>query len=476
MARSRKDWIRNEMTEQGVKRAAEWGWPNIYTYTKSMGDQLVARETGIVRSIVRPAIVESSLAFPFPGWNEGLHHLGAAGLPGAEGAEPAAGRTQADPGHGAGRPRGRGDADGGGPGLRRAAEAGFPAGQRRSQPASHGRVTTLTGLYKRQRFQDKETGNKFLNELAARMEFRPVTFDEYDSQVAAPGQPHGRAGVVDAGQDPAALGRAGASPRRSIGSRRASTSSSGSPTRRQRTSSCSAPSSSRTPTCSAPTTSAPCAIACRRDEQALLPWSPETIDCYDYLLNIHFPGLQRWVLPELDADLRGQAEAGLRLPRSAGAVRHRHQAARHPRGACGWSAASGRRATATPTCTSWPRGSGLPGGRGVAAGERVMLFGRTRPSGRMAYFGILKADATVVPVGHESSVAELVNVARASGAVGRARSATICSRSTAGWRGAREAGMTTRIWPFAQVFALPTWRSRGAQQVAVARAPTPSRR
>ena len=42
------------------------------------------------------------------------------------------------------------------------------------------RVVTLTGLYKRKRFQDKETGNKFLNELAARMEFRPVTEEEYD--------------------------------------------------------------------------------------------------------------------------------------------------------------------------------------------------------------------------------------------------------------------------------------------------------
>src|SRR6476660_266183 len=72
VARSRKEWIREQMTQQGIERAARWGWPNIYTYTKSMGDQLVARETGIVRSIVRPAIVESAVAFPFRGWNEGF--------------------------------------------------------------------------------------------------------------------------------------------------------------------------------------------------------------------------------------------------------------------------------------------------------------------------------------------------------------------------------------------------------------------
>ena len=64
VARSRKEWIRSEATKQGVERAAKWGWPNIYTYTKSMGDQLVVRETGIVRAIVRPAIVESAVAFP----------------------------------------------------------------------------------------------------------------------------------------------------------------------------------------------------------------------------------------------------------------------------------------------------------------------------------------------------------------------------------------------------------------------------
>src|SRR3954453_3569915 len=35
VARSRKEWIRSEMTQQGMVRAAKWGWPNIYTYTKS---------------------------------------------------------------------------------------------------------------------------------------------------------------------------------------------------------------------------------------------------------------------------------------------------------------------------------------------------------------------------------------------------------------------------------------------------------
>jgi long-chain acyl-CoA synthetase len=71
VARARKEWIRSEMTKQGVERAAAWGWPNIYTYTKSMGDQLVVRETGIVRAIVRPAIVESAVAYRFAAGTRG---------------------------------------------------------------------------------------------------------------------------------------------------------------------------------------------------------------------------------------------------------------------------------------------------------------------------------------------------------------------------------------------------------------------
>src|SRR5437660_3810658 len=72
VARERKVWIRNRLTELGVERAKFWGWPNIYTYTKSLGEQLVAAETKIVRGIVRPSIVESAKSYPFPGWNEGF--------------------------------------------------------------------------------------------------------------------------------------------------------------------------------------------------------------------------------------------------------------------------------------------------------------------------------------------------------------------------------------------------------------------
>src|SRR3954468_16829178 len=51
VARERKVWTRERLTELGTERATFWGWPNIYTYTKSLGEQLVAAEEGINRTI-----------------------------------------------------------------------------------------------------------------------------------------------------------------------------------------------------------------------------------------------------------------------------------------------------------------------------------------------------------------------------------------------------------------------------------------
>ena len=64
--------LRERLREGGMRRAGRWGWMNTYTYTKSMGEQLIAQTAGLQYAIVRPAVVESSMRFPFPGWNEGF--------------------------------------------------------------------------------------------------------------------------------------------------------------------------------------------------------------------------------------------------------------------------------------------------------------------------------------------------------------------------------------------------------------------
>jgi Putative dehydrogenase domain of multifunctional non-ribosomal peptide synthetases and related enzymes len=63
----KKDWV---LAAQ--ERARKWGWPNAYTYSKSLAESLIQERAGKIRySILRPAIVESAMEFPFPGWNEG---------------------------------------------------------------------------------------------------------------------------------------------------------------------------------------------------------------------------------------------------------------------------------------------------------------------------------------------------------------------------------------------------------------------
>jgi len=67
-------WLRNYLTEAGSKRALELGWPNTYTLTKSLAESLIAkRGAGLPVAVVRPAIVETSVAKPFSGWNEGIN-------------------------------------------------------------------------------------------------------------------------------------------------------------------------------------------------------------------------------------------------------------------------------------------------------------------------------------------------------------------------------------------------------------------
>ena len=79
-----------------------------------------------------------------------------------------------------------------------------------------------------------------------------------------------------------------------------------------------------------------------------------------------------------------------------------------------------------------------------------MLFAKNGPEWSMAYFGILKAGATAVPLGHESTVAEIVNVARASGAAGILIGDDLLDKRAGLTRALREAGLATKVWPFPQ--------------------------
>ena len=70
----RQRWIKQELTEAGLRRARQLGWPNTYTLTKSLAESLiVSRGAGLPLAVVRPSIVETSTHDPFRGWNEGVN-------------------------------------------------------------------------------------------------------------------------------------------------------------------------------------------------------------------------------------------------------------------------------------------------------------------------------------------------------------------------------------------------------------------
>ncbi len=77
LKRNRVRWARNRLVRVGMRRAQHLGWPNTYTFTKSLGESILARRgRDLPIAIVRPSIVESSERSPFTGWNEGINTSG----------------------------------------------------------------------------------------------------------------------------------------------------------------------------------------------------------------------------------------------------------------------------------------------------------------------------------------------------------------------------------------------------------------
>lgn len=73
---SLQDADTKRLKELGLERARRFGWPNTYTFTKAMGDMLVENLRGNLPVVVlRPSIIESTLAEPFPGWMEGTRTM-----------------------------------------------------------------------------------------------------------------------------------------------------------------------------------------------------------------------------------------------------------------------------------------------------------------------------------------------------------------------------------------------------------------
>ncbi|MFV0425415.1 MAG: HAD-IB family hydrolase [Beutenbergiaceae bacterium] len=71
---ARKQWVNDRLVEAGRTRALSLGWPDVYTFTKALGERVAEQTWGEAHrlSVVRPTIIESSLNHPYPGWIDGF--------------------------------------------------------------------------------------------------------------------------------------------------------------------------------------------------------------------------------------------------------------------------------------------------------------------------------------------------------------------------------------------------------------------
>ncbi|ESQ53764.1 hypothetical protein EUTSA_v10025005mg [Eutrema salsugineum] len=68
--------ITQAMKDLGLTRAKMYGWPNTYVFTKAMGEMLVGTKRGNISLVLlRPSIITSTFKEPFPGWTEGIRTI-----------------------------------------------------------------------------------------------------------------------------------------------------------------------------------------------------------------------------------------------------------------------------------------------------------------------------------------------------------------------------------------------------------------
>jgi long-chain acyl-CoA synthetase len=453
VARERKVWIRTRLTELGVERSGWWGWPNIYTYTKSLGEQLVAAETGIVRSIVRPSIVESALSYPFPGWNEGFTTTAPIIFLVLKGQQklPANDKLILDitPVDQVASVM-----------LAVAAQACveeprmvYQAATGDSNPNNMERIIGLVGLFKRKHFQEKDTGVKLLNEIASRMEPRPVSMSHFEKT---------------------------SMPKFNAAARKASTILDKARPRwgggrmvevidRLKTS------VERVEEITRETTEAfelfrPFTIdnayvfrsdnirslfeRISDDERALLTWHPEKFDWYDYWLNTHLPGLKKWVFPTLEDEMRAQPK---RIYTYRDLIElFETSTKRHATRVAMRIERDGRKEqyTYADLRELATRAAAFLASEGIKPGERVMLVSHNAPEWGMTYFGVLKAGASCIPVDPESAIEEIVNFARAGDAAGIILSPKLNEEHHDLRERLSKVGLATRVWTFDEVFEL----------------------
>jgi long-chain acyl-CoA synthetase len=453
--RERKMWIRERTTELGAERAEYWGWTNIYTYSKSLAEQIIAQQDDIVKVLVRPSIVESSNQYPFPGWNEGFTTTAPLILISLRG-QPiipvneklildiipvdmvagailaAAMNTLVDP-----KP-----------------PLVFQASSGDSNPNDMKRIVGLVGLYKRQHFEERETGNKIANKLAGMVEATTVKQRTYELTSAPMLNTIAKQAdkMLERARPSWGGGRIGnivSDLQKSVSDFERTTQE----------------------TMDAFAMFKPFMIdneylyrsdnvralvsSIKEKERHLLPWYPEKLDWYDYWLNVHFPGMRKWVLPTLEEELKLQEKRSytyrdlLDLFDTSTKRFATRIAMRIER--------NGRKEQYTfeDVRELTLRAAGFFAKNGIASGDRVILFSHNMPEWGMTYFGILKAGATAIPIDPASSIDEIINFARTGEASAIVLSPKLATENPDLGKRLKEAKLKVSVWTFDDVYEMP---------------------
>jgi long-chain acyl-CoA synthetase len=408
----RRKYIEKELSRAGEERAQYWGWHNTYTYTKAIGEQIIAR-SGLRFTIVRPAIIESAVSFPEPGWNEGINTSapliylaikGAGRFPTRE--ESVLDFIPVDM-VASGMIIALAEL------LDGTAPAVYQLGSSDSNPVSVARLYELVALYKRKTLRTEKKGNPIARWVQQQYGPHAVSQRSYerfgqrfvgDSIGKVTGllrqtseQLHELAPILDptvqaleklkkANHDIAYV--------MDIFLPFICTHSYRFSTRNMRAA----------------------WARLEKSDRMLLDWSPEKIDWRDYFFDVHIPGLEKHVFPLIEERVRRPRKALRRhdtlvLFLEDLADRHEHATALSRTEPDGFSRTSYAELRARARATA-----ARIRAAGVEPGDRVLLAGENHPDWPIAYFGILYAGAVCVPVDRELSSDQAQNVATASGA------------------------------------------------------------
>jgi long-chain acyl-CoA synthetase len=402
----KRKFVSDRLVEAGLERATHWGWPNIYTYTKSIGEQIIAR-SGVPFTIARPACCESTIRFPFPGWNEGIGTSAPLIFLAMKGHHQIVGRdaildfipadivcagmvlTLAELLEGTAKPV-------------------YQYGASDVNPATSERFGELIGLYKRKAYQRRGKGNPFINLVQQYMEPVIVSQERYDA--------FGSGSIARAARSVAGVLQQIPGPAKPLASSAAHALEDAARTEEKidHIMRLFAPFTwnQKGPFSCANTREAYARLS--PEERAMLDWTPESVDWADYWMNQHMPAMERRVIPWMEERYKKELrplKAHHTLARLVDQMAERHEHAL----AFGRTEQDGiARTTYLDVKARSDAAAARLAALGIKRGDRVVLSGHNHPSWPIAFFGIVRAGATAVPVDPALEPSAFANILRES--------------------------------------------------------------